>query len=719
MGSETDYRVIAEMPYEPKKAERGYTGATLYVNIGTGEIESRPVTDRMKQIFIGGRGFGLWRLWNAVTGKTKWNDPENEIVIGSGPIGGITAYAGTGKSLVVSLSPTTDCVTDCNVGGYFGPYLKFAGWDALEVQGKADKDVIVLVDAGREVVQLLESSEKDVNTHVLSDRLTHAFADSQEPRDLVAVSTVSAGDGAEHTRIGCLNFSFFDMKRKAVRVKQAGRGGIGSVFRDKRIAALVVKYPGGVRADSTGPADPERLKAAGSRITKEILELDAAQNDMRSVGTSSIVEVMNEYDLLPVKNYRFGSHPEADNISSPVWRERFSQGMPDGCWFGCTMSCSHAVDGFTLKSGPYKGQSVIVDGPEYETAAGSANMGIFDADFVLEYNFYCDTYGIDTISFSTGTAFAMECYEAGVLNKEATGRLDLRFGNAEAALEVLHQMARGEGFGAIVGQGIRRMKERFVRDYGAEPAFLQDIGMECKGMEYSEYMTKESLAMQGGYGLANKGPQHDEAWLIFMDMVNKQLPTFEDKAEALHYFPMWRTWFGLNGLCKLPWNDIEPADNRTRYSGIDAAKVPEHVQNYCDLFTGVTGVEVTPDEVIVQSERVYNFQRVFNLRMGFGRREQDEIPYRSAGPVTEEEYESRVQRYDTQLKELVGVDPAGKSTAEKVKVLRAYREEQYEKLCDAVYKRRGWTNDGVPTVETLKRLGIDFPDVVEVVRPHQ
>ena len=719
MGSKTDYRVIAEMPYEPKKVERGYTGRTLYVNIGTGKMESRPVTDQMKQIFIGGRGFGLWRLWNATNDKTNWNDPDNEIVISSGPIGGITMYAGAGKSLVVSLSPTTDCVTDCNVGGYFGPYLKFAGWDALEVQGRADKDVIVFVDAGAGVVQLLECLDKDVNTHVLSERLAHAFADSEEPRDLVAVSTVSAGDGAEHTRIGCLNFSFFDMKRKAVRVKQAGRGGIGSVFRDKRIAALVVKHPGGVRADSTGPADPERLKAAGARITKEILELDASQNDMRSVGTSNIVEVMNEFDLLPVDNYKFGSHPEADKISSPVWRERFSQGMPDGCWFGCTMSCSHAVDGFTLKSGPYKGQSVIVDGPEYETAAGSANMGIFDPEFVLEYNFYCDTYGIDTISFSTGTAFAMECYEAGVLNDEITGGLDLRFGNGEAALEILHQMGRGEGFGAIVGQGIRRMKERFVREYGADPSFLQDIGMECKGMEYSEYITKESLAMQGGYGLANKGPQHDEAWLIFMDMVNKQLPTFKDKAEALHYFPMWRTWFGLNGLCKLPWNDIEPADNRSRYSGIDAAKVPEHVQNYCDLFAGVTGIEVTPDDVILQSERVYNFQRVFNLRMGFGRREQDAIPYRSVGPVTEQEYESRVERYDTQLSEVVGVDPASMSTAEKVKALRKYREEQYEKLCDAVYKRRGWTNDGVPTVETLKRLDIDFPDVVEVVRPHQ
>jgi aldehyde:ferredoxin oxidoreductase len=259
------------------------------------------------------------------------------------------------------------------------------------------------------------------------------------------------------------------------------------------------------------------------------------------------------------------------------------------------------------------------------------------------------------------------------------------------------------------------MKKIFAEEYGADPDFLQDIGMEAKGMEYSEYLPKESLAQQGGYGLTNKGPQHDEAWLIFMDMVNNQLPTFEDKAEALHYFPMFRTWFGLNGLCKLPWNDIVPEDNaRTD----EPAKVPEHVQNYVDLFSAVTGKKITKEELILQSERVYNFQRVFNLKMGFGTREHDRIPYRSAGPVTVEEYESRADRYDKQLKELVGFDPEGKSTEEKVKVLRKYREEQYQKLCDAVYKRRGWNENGIPTLETLKRLGIDYPDVVEVVKKH-
>jgi aldehyde:ferredoxin oxidoreductase len=317
-------------------------------------------------------------------------------------------------------------------------------------------------------------------------------------------------------------------------------------------------------------------------------------------------------------------------------------------------------------------------------------------------------------------AFAMECFEEGLINTEVTSGLELNFGNGDAMLEVLHQIARGEGFGAILGQGIRRMKAIFASEYGADPRFLQDIGMEAKGLEYSEYVTKESLAQQGGYGLANKGPQHDEAWLIFMDAVNNQIPTFGDKAEALHYFPMWRTWFGLMGLCKLPWNDVEPADNRTSYSGMDAAKVPEHVQNYVELFRGVTGRDdiKTGDDLVRMSEVVYNFQRVFNLKMGFGTREHDVIPYRSAGPVTDVEYESRAERYDQQLSELVGIDPEGMSTTEKRQALRRYREEQYERLIDAVYERRGWNANGIPTLETIQALGIDFPDVVELVKKH-
>jgi aldehyde:ferredoxin oxidoreductase len=276
-------------------------------------------------------------------------------------------------------------------------------------------------------------------------------------------------------------------------------------------------------------------------------------------------------------------------------------------------------------------------------------------------------------------------------------------------------MAKGEGFGAVVGQAVRKMKEIFSRSYGADSAVMADIGMEAKGLEFSEYMSKESLAQQGGYGLALKGPQHDEAWLIFLDMVYNFLPTFDKKAEALHWFPLFRTWFGLCGLCKLPWNDVTPADNRET---AEPAKVMKHVEWYAEYFSAVTGRKATPDDLIAMSERVYNFQRVFCLKMGFGRRVHDAIPYRAMGPVTVEEYESRAERYDGQLKELYNLSIEGKETQEKVRLLRRLREERYEQLKDAVYERRGWTKDGIPTLATVKRLGIDFPEVLEVLKAH-
>ncbi|MCD4739459.1 MAG: aldehyde:ferredoxin oxidoreductase [Anaerolineae bacterium] len=704
-------RLITEFEYQVPQLERGYAGQTLYVNVGSGEIKARPVTAEMKEKFVGGRGFDLWLLWHGVEAQTRWNDPANEIVISSGPCGGITQYPGSGKSIAASISPLTNVVIDSNVGGHYGPYLKFAGWDAIEVQGKATEELIVYIDGPAGKVQLLAApAEAPANTHELGQWLNAHFAETEQ--DKKVLSFVTAGEGAEHTLLGCLNFSLYDRKRQDLRYKQAGRGGIGTVLRDKKITALVVKsFP--VRGNSNHVADLKLVSRVGAAMQKEVLAFDDQQNKMRKSGTSYLIETMNDYDLLPTHNYKFGRHEDTPRIQREVWEEHYTQGMPDGCWFGCTMACAHAVDDYEVRTGPYKGQKVIVDGPEYETIAGcGSNCGIFEPWYLLEANFYCDTYGLDTISFGTGLAFVMECYEAGILDKEKTGGLELNFGNTEAALEVLHQMGRGEGFGKIFGQGIRRMKSYFVEHFDADPQFVQDIGMEAKGLEYSEYLTKESLAQQGGYGLSNKGPQHDEAWLIFMDMVNHEIPTFEDKAEALHYFPMWRTWFGLCGFCKLLWNDVVDPKNALT---AEPQKIPHHVENYRQIYTGVTGHEITTQDIIDQSERVYNFQRVFNIRLGYGRRDHDAIPYRSAGPVTEEEYLSRQERYDNQLREWLDLDPESMTLAEKMATHRRYREEQYEHLIDAVYQRRGWTNNGVPTPEKLRSLGIAYPELLAVV----
>jgi aldehyde:ferredoxin oxidoreductase len=315
--------------------------------------------------------------------------------------------------------------------------------------------------------------------------------------------------------------------------------------------------------------------------------------------------------------------------------------------------------------------------------------------------------------------FVMELFEEGYIDEKATGGHKLKWGAAEEALAILHDMAEGKSFGGEhFGKGVHYLKGYFADKFGVDKQVMHDIGMEHKGLEYSEYVTKESLAQQAGYGLTLKGPQHDEAWLIFLDQVHNYMPTFEDKAEALHYFPNWRTWFGLNGLCKLPWNDVVPADNSETD---EPAKVPGHVEFYARFFQAMTGRPTKGDDLIGMSEKVYNFQRIFNIRQGKGLRINDSHPpYRSVGPVTEWEYESRQERYDTQLQEKCGIDCSNMTTAEKVAKLREYRMEQYMCLADAAYKRRGWTRNGVPTMEKIKKLGIDWiPEVVDIVKKHE
>jgi aldehyde:ferredoxin oxidoreductase len=708
---------VAEYDYEKGEIQKGFANRTLYINLTTGEIKEKKVTDEMKKLFTGGRGFGLKLMWDSIKPTTRWNSDENELVITTGPLCGATQYPGSGKSLCLTISPSTDIICDSNVGGFFGPYLKFAGFDAVEIQGKAKRDIVIVIDGEKGKVTIETAPLEEINSHLLNEQLTYMYASEDSDKSRQKISVVSAGKGSENSYWGCLNFSFYDIRRKVCRMKQAGRGGLGTVLRDKKIKAIVAKVEK-ITGVSNNPADPVKIAKVGTKLHREIRDLDRYQCNMRAVGTGHLVEIMDQYDLLPTENYRFGSFPKASKIYSPNFYNLFTKIIPDGCWHGCTLACAKTVDGFEVKTGPYKGQKVTVDGPEYETCGCGSNMSLWDPNWILEFNFYCDTYGLDTISTGTAIAFYMEMYEYGILNKERCDSLELCFGNFEATMELLHRIAKGDKgeFIQVASKGIRRVKDWLKKKGWGDSQLIEDCGMESKGLEYSEYVTKESLAMQGGYGLTLKGPQHDEAWLIFMDMVNNAIPTFEDKAEALHYFPMWRTWFGLNGLCKLPWNDIEPANNAETD---EPAKVPEHVQNYVDYQNAMTGWNIGKKGLILQSERCYNWQRAINVWMGRGRRKDDWIPYRSMGPVTEMEYVSRKERYDKQMIEKIGLKKSEvekMTSKEKIELLYEYRQDQYQKLADAVYFRRGWTPNGVPTPQKMKKLGFTEKKMLDVLQ---
>ena len=215
---------IKTLDYNRPKIEKGYTNQYLDINLSTSAIAIEPILPETKNKFIGGKGFDLWLLWNAVSGSTKWNDAENAVCIASGPLAGTPIYPGSGKSIVTTISPLTGTVIDSNVGGYFGPYLKFSGFDALQIVGKSAGDTVILIDGIDEKIRIFEIPELQEDSYALSDFLTEHFSQGKKS----GISVVSSGPAAKHALIGCLNFSWFDSKRKRVRYKQAGRGGIGT-----------------------------------------------------------------------------------------------------------------------------------------------------------------------------------------------------------------------------------------------------------------------------------------------------------------------------------------------------------------------------------------------------------------------------------------------------------------------------------------------------------
>lgn len=233
------HEVLTEFVFEPVPLKHGYANRSLHVNLSTKTIETRPVSEKMKEMWVGGKGFDLWLMVQEINKDTRWDSPENPICMSSGPLGGAASFPGSGKTIVTSISPATQSIMDSNVGGYFGPYLKFAGFDALVITGKTDDETVLVIDVPAGKITLEKAPEEALDAHVVSEQLTEMYADNEDDKRNIAV--VSAGSAADHVWMGVLNFSFYDWRRRVARVKQAGRGGLGTVFRDKKLKALVLK----------------------------------------------------------------------------------------------------------------------------------------------------------------------------------------------------------------------------------------------------------------------------------------------------------------------------------------------------------------------------------------------------------------------------------------------------------------------------------------------
>jgi aldehyde:ferredoxin oxidoreductase len=703
-------KILAETRYAPAAVRGGYTDRILRLDLSAMKASIQELPPDFKEKYIGGRGYCLKLVWDETRAKTRYNSPENVLVMASGPLGNEPGFPGTGKFIVGTISPLTDTFIDSNVGGHFGPLLKLAGFDAVAVTGIAAQDVVVLVNGDAGTISIATAPDPGDGAGgalAYGEKLMETLGDGGLSDNLAAVT---AGIGAENSRFGIVDSLFYDRRRGRVRSKQAGRGGTGSVMRSKHLRGIVVRssLP---KADGNKAVDRELVRQAGTKLKKVISDCDAAQLKLGAWGTTGLSEYMNNYDLFPVNNYQYGSSPDAPKLFANVFLDRyFSRKLPDGCYYGCNLACAKSAENVTLTRGPDAGRTVDIDGPEYETVGAVSSMGIFDPQFVLEYNYYCDEYGLDTISTGVSISFFMECVQRGYLTAADIG-YDLSFGNTEAADRVLHEIARGGGFGRVVGQGVARGKQWVARRYARghkKPvadvmAELNKFGMEVKGLEFSMYVTKESLAQQGGYGFALKGPQHDEAWLIFIDLVHKELPTFEAKANALKWFPLIRTWFNATGLCKLPWIDVR---NPEAAATSEPSKNLPTLGYYVDYLNGTTGSRKTLQDILDDSERLQVLQKLINLRHGQGTRASDQIPVRAMAPAFLNEYQSRAEYYDGWLKTRLDGAALPASIEARHALLVQKRQEDYSRLCDIVYEKKGYTRDGVPTRQTVERAGL-------------
>ena len=702
---------IKTFRYEPTPIVSGYTDRILRVNLGSSDISIAKLPPDFKEKYVGGRGYALKLIWDEATEKTRYDSPENVLVMASGPLGNEPRFPGSGKFIVGTISPLTDTFVDSNVGGHFAPLLKVAGFDALAVTGISDKEVVLIVDADSQTVQIIAApvfdSDSDEGALSYSEALLRSLNGGELSEDLTAVS---AGIGALNARFGIINSLFYDKRRNRLRSKQAGRGGTGTVMRHKGLKAVVVRS-GNARIGDNAPADEEGVRRAGSDLKKVVSQVDPKQLRLRSWGTSVLVEFMDKYHILPVNNYQYGQHPDAKDVFAEVFLDRyFTEKVPDGCYKGCNLACAKGAERITLQYGPRAGATVGIDGPEYETAAAVTCMGIFDPQFIMEYNWYCDEYGLDTISMGVTSAFLMECFQRGYLTKEDVG-YDLLWGDKNGAERLLNETAYGRGFGKVCSQGVHRAKLWVAGRYAAKTGTalvdvveqLNKFAMETKGLEFSMYISKESLAQQGGYGFALKGPQHDEAWLIFIDQVHKELPTFQKKAEALRWFPLIRTWFNAVGLCKLPWIDVRhPAAADTE----NPAQNQPTLDYYVRYFNATTGSNKTLEGILEDSERLHVLQKLINLRHGKGTRESDSIPLRAMAPAFLNEYEARREYYDDWIKEQANGREIPEDTEARHALLVKMRQEAYEKLCDVVYEAKGYTNNSIPLFATVEKMGL-------------
>lgn len=553
---------------------RGFMGAILNVNLTTGDVHEEKLDEQMCRDFIGGYGIGAKLLYDRMPSGVDPLGPDNLLGFFTGPLTGTPCIEGN-RFVVVCKSPLTETWGDANCGGTFGPHLKFAGYDGILISGASDKPVWLRIEDGK--AELHDATflwGKDSNE--TEDELKALMGESNERGKKKKVEIASIGQAGEGLS---LISAIINDKGRA-----AGRSGVGAVMGSKKLKAIAVSG-----TQKIPIFDPEQTKA----LRKKYMKMTGGDYELfRQYGTIGITGDSSISGDSPVKNWG-GIGPE-DFPSGP---EKFDQDTviayqdkKYGCW-QCTMACGGHMS--VKESGPYKG--VAHHKVEYETAASWGTMTLSD-DFpaMIKINELCNRFGFDTISSGVTAAFAVECYENGLLTKEDTGGLELNWGNSESLVALLEKMGRREGIGDILADGVKRAAERIGK--GSEK-----FAMHVQGSEVPMHDPKFMPGLATTYKMDATPARHTQG--------------HEDQAPLLEGWPE-HDKYEYSGKSKLHKQCMEMM-HVVNAVGVCQFAVFAYDWNFIpDFLKSITGWDINIEECYRIGERIANVRHAFNLREG-------------------------------------------------------------------------------------------------------
>ena len=588
------------MMTEDTQAQPYTDAAILYVSLNDGKTRREQVPDELYKNYLGGRGLGVKMLYDNLRPGIDPLSPENLLIFAIGP-STATSVPTAGRFAVITKSPQTGTIFDSSCGGYFGAQLRRAGYAAIVLEGKSDKPVYLWIDD--DSVEIRDASAvwgKDVE--VTTDMLLEA---THEKAQVACIGP--AGENQINMA------AIMNDKHRA-----AGRGGVGAVMGSKHVKAIVVRGQ-----KTVAIPDKQRLTEEVKRSRRLIKKNAVTNKSLPVYGTPVLVNVANEYGMLPTNNFQFGNFNDAEGVSGEKLLERLAV-RTYNC-YGCPIGCGRISKAYGKEVG----------GPEYESIWSlGPQCGINDLEWIAEANHRCNLMGIDTISVGSTIGCAMELAQRGKLETH------LQFGSTTGILEMIDDIAHKRDLGADLSEGSKKLAAK----YGAP-----ELAMQVKGLEIPAY---DPRAVQGhalGYATSNRGGCHLRSYLIGPEILGTPVLIDRDKPD------------GKADLVKL-YQDISAAmDSMAVCRFTNFAWSPD---DYARLLSASSSLEMSGRDFLKVGERIYNLERLFNNREGLTSAD-DQLPPRFSEPLPEGNSRNRVVQLDIMLPEyykLRGWDKDGNPT---------------------------------------------------------